>query len=299
MSIKPRMKGYLFALLATIALSNVYIFSKAALNDIHLIQFGVYWFGFAILWNIIYALSSKRIREVKKLKTNHFRTLLGIGIIEVMATASFFIAIDIIPNPSIPSFLRNLEPIFIVILGLFFLKEKFNRIEKFGIILTIIGAIILSYNKSGSIQDIFINGVQYIIIATFCYAVRTIWVKLVIHKIDPLILNFNKLLFLLVTFGISFLITKQEILIPRTAFVNILIGSLIGPFLTSYAQYLSLQYIEASRQTMIQSTAGVFTLVFAFVYFGSLPFIYQIVGGIVTIAGIFLITGVYRLLNKK
>ena len=157
----------------------------------------------------------------------------------------------------------------------------------------------MSYNKSGSINDLFINGVQYIIIATIFYAVRTIWVKIVINKIDTLFINFNKLLFLLVTFCIAFIATDKSLIIPQSAFLNILIGSLIGPFLTSYAQYLSLQYIEASRQTLIQSIAGVFTLLFAFIYFGTLPFYYQVIGGIITIIGIFLLTLGKRLKNRK
>lgn len=290
MNLSARLKGYLFALLATIALSNVYIFSKAALNEIHIIQFGLYWFGLAIIWNTIYSFTSGRYRKIRKIKASHLKTLVGIGLVEVVATVSFFIAIDIIPNPSTPSFLRNIEPIFIVIIGILFLKERFEKIEKAGIVLTIIGAIVLSYNKSGSINDLFINGVQYILIATSFYAVRTIWVKLIISKIDPIIINFNKLLFLLITFFIAFILTDKSLIIPKSAFFNILIGSLIGPFFTSYAQYISLQYIEASRQTLIQSTAGVFTLLFAFIYFGSLPFYYQIIGGIITIIGISLIT---------
>jgi len=198
MVISQRLKGYLFALLSTLALSNVYIFSKAALNEIHLIQFGIYWFGCAIIWNSIYSVLTGKIKNVKKLEKNHLINLLGIGVIEVVATVSFFKAIDVIANPSIPSFLRNLEPIFIVIIGIFFLKERFEKIEKLGITLTIIGAVVLSYNKTGSINDLFINGVQYILIATIFYAVRTIWVKIVINKIDPVIINFNKLFFVFV-----------------------------------------------------------------------------------------------------
>tara|TARA_R110002050_G_scaffold99874_8_gene207078 strand:+ start:317 stop:568 length:252 start_codon:yes stop_codon:yes gene_type:complete len=41
-------KGYLFAAIATIAFFNIYIFSKAALNEVHLAHFGVYWFFIAI-----------------------------------------------------------------------------------------------------------------------------------------------------------------------------------------------------------------------------------------------------------
>ena len=44
---RSEVKGYIAVLVATIAMSNVYIFSKAALNELSLVKFGVYWFGFA------------------------------------------------------------------------------------------------------------------------------------------------------------------------------------------------------------------------------------------------------------
>ncbi|GAI86612.1 unnamed protein product, partial [marine sediment metagenome] len=52
----PYFKGYFFACLGTLAMSNVYIFSKAALLEMGLIEFGFCWYGMAIIWNLLYAL---------------------------------------------------------------------------------------------------------------------------------------------------------------------------------------------------------------------------------------------------
>lgn len=292
-------KGYLFAILATVAISNVYIFSKAALNEVHLSQFGIYWFGIAIVSNLVYSISSGRYRKFKNIKTSYYKIFLGIGIIEIIATVSMFVAIDKIPNPSVPSFLRNLEPIFIVFLAFIILKEKYNLIEKIGIVLTIIGAMIISYRSGEGFFALFIDGVQYMVIACLFYAIRTVWVKHVIKKIDPLILNLNKLVFLFVAFIIYFMFADVGFLISKFALINIVIGAIIGPFFTSYAQYLALQYIDASRATLLQSTAGIFTLGFAYLYFGSLPLLYQIIGGLITIIGIWILIDGKRLFNLR
>ena len=45
MTLSPEIKGYTFALMATVADSTVYIFRKAALDQVSLTQFGVYWFS--------------------------------------------------------------------------------------------------------------------------------------------------------------------------------------------------------------------------------------------------------------
>jgi len=69
-----------------------------------------------------------------------------------------------------------------------------------------------------------------------------------------------------------------------------LIGSLIGPFFTSFVQFISLKYIDASRSTLVQSLTGFITMVLSYFYFGTFPYGYQIIGGLITILGLILVT---------
>tara|TARA_R110002050_G_scaffold272823_1_gene416632 strand:- start:759 stop:926 length:168 start_codon:yes stop_codon:yes gene_type:complete len=46
-------KGYLFASIVTITVSSIYIFSKAALNEVPLAHFGVYWFFIAMVLSVV------------------------------------------------------------------------------------------------------------------------------------------------------------------------------------------------------------------------------------------------------
>lgn len=283
-------KGYLFAFIATITLSNVYIFSKAALNEINLYQFGFYWFGFAILWNIIYSFATGHFKHTKKPTFFQWWNFIGIGIVEVIATASIFIAINIIPNPTIPAMIRNLEPILIVFLAIIILKEKYNFIEIIGVALTITGTLAISYNTDTNIDNFFIPGVGAVIISCVFYAIRTIWSKKVIKHFTALALNLNKVAFLFTVSLAALLISRSSVSIPKTAFINIFIGSIIGPFMTSFLQFLSFKHIDASRSTLVQSTAGFVTLVLAYFYFGALPLGYQITGGLVSILGLAMVT---------
>ena len=56
-----------------------------------LIQFGVYWFGFGILWNLLYALPTKKYKNVRKLETSSLLALIFIGVFELVGTTFFFI----------------------------------------------------------------------------------------------------------------------------------------------------------------------------------------------------------------
>lgn len=290
-------KGYGYALVATLALSNVYIFSKAALNEVNLPQFGFYWFGLAIIWNLVFSYIFRQRNNPKKFTLFQIKNLVGVGLIEVVATIAIFAAIKMIPNPAIPALIRNIEPVLIVILAIIILKEKYNRLELFGVFLTIGGTIIISYNKNGSLESLFIPGAQFMLISSLFYAIRTIWSKKIIHHFSSWTLNLNKVIWLFLAASLAIPLTHTTVKVPQSAFYYMLVGSFIGPFLTSFAQFQSLKFIDASRATLVQSSTGFITLILSYFYFNKLPFTYQVAGGMVTIIGLAILTINRRRLN--
>jgi drug/metabolite transporter (DMT)-like permease len=286
MKLKPELKGYAYILLATVAGSTVYVFSKAALNQISLAQFGVYWFAMAIIWNSLYSMRSAEHRKFHEITRKSLKVLVLLGFIEMVATGTFYAAISVSSNPAIPSFLRNTEYIFVTLLGVLLLSERFKGMEIAGILLTFTGALVISYHTGASLGSYLTGTSGLMIICTSFYAIRTILAKKFIHVITPTMLAINRAIFLLLLASTLLLINKQNLRIPSQAFFNIMIGSFMGPFLTSIGQYSALKYIEASRAAIIQSSTSLFVVLGVFLYFGKLPLPYQIAGGILTIAGV-------------
>lgn len=278
-------RGYLYALIATICGSLVYLFSKAALNDVSLAQFGFWWFLIAILWNGLMSAHPKGGFSIVNFTGADYRSLLLIGIFEVVATVSFYAAIKITDNPTVPSFLRNLEYLFVTLLGVWVLSERFTLKTGTGALLILAGAFIISFRDAG-LNGFMTATAGLMLVSTTFYAIRTLLVKKHIREISPVVLALNRAVFLLLVAILFIIIMKDSILIPQTAFLNILAGSFVGPFLTSNFQYSALRYIPASKAAIVQSTTGLFVLLGAVLMFGSLPTHIQIAGGLVTIAGV-------------
>lgn len=289
MNLKPEFKGYAYILLATVAGSTVYVFSKAALNQVSLAQFGVYWFAMAIVWNALYAMRSAEHRRLHVISRKSIQILVLLGLVETIATGTFYAAIAVSANPSIPSFLRNLEYIFVTLLGIILLSERFRGLEIVGVILTFTGALVISYHKGGSLSSYLSGSSGLMILCTAFYAIRTTLVKKHIKTHSPTMLAINRAIFLLSAAAIMLTILGQSLRIPSNAFFNILIGSFLGPFITSIGQYSALKYIEASRAAIIQSSTALFVVLGVFLYFGQLPMAYQVAGGILTIGGVVLV----------
>ena len=143
----PTLKGILLAFIATLGMANVYVFSKAALGEVNYYQFQFYWFSFAMIWILPFLVFTGMIRRIPKLTRSSNITLVIIGLLELGAASFLFLAIEKAENPTTISFLSNLTPIFVTLLGIRFLGERFNQVEAIGIILTIGGVILISYTR--------------------------------------------------------------------------------------------------------------------------------------------------------
>lgn len=299
MKISNTLKGYILATVAVIAVSNVYIFSKAALSEVSLPQFGTYWFAFGLLWVLLYTWYKKSFGVFKELSPRSYFILLFLGIFDVLSTYFFFKAIYTISNPSIVSFIGNIAPAFVITLSVFLLHERFNKLEVLGVLLALAGAFIISYKGNSDLSNMFIDGAQYVLYGSIIGSINAVVVKKNIKSIPPIVLTLSRTCFLLFFSIIALLLTQEAFAIPNTALKNIVIGSILGPFLTVIAGYLSLQYIPLSRKAIIGSTKGLFVLLGSYMYFGNFPKTIAIVGGLVTIVGVLLIAFGKMKLQKK
>jgi drug/metabolite transporter (DMT)-like permease len=286
MKIPDRPRGYIFAFIATIAMANVYVFSKAALNELTIYQFGFFWFGMAIIWNLIFWIQSGRFRLIKHLSRYDYTVLIIHGLLEVAGTTLFFLAIETASLPAIMSFLQNLVPLFVIIMGVSMLGEKFTGMQVAGVVITMAGAVVTSFTGNVAESGFFVAGTGYMIASTLFLAATTIISKRYIKRIDPGIFTLNRSLFLF-TLAIMLMLTRGESFnIPGSAWFNTMVGSLLGPFLTSLSTYTALKYIDASKSTIVQSSKGLFVTIGAWIYFNSIPEAFQVIGGLLTITGI-------------
>jgi len=187
-----RPKGYLFSLGASIALANSFVFSKAALNEVTLIQFGVIWFGMGVLWNFLFLLYQSKGKSFIRSSGKGSWINILIAFLEALATGIFYIAIMKVENPTIVSFVGNIGPIFVTILGITLLKERFNWIEMSGIIITIIGILVINYSGQVRWHTILMDGTGYVVIASFLFSIAAIIARKYNQRIDSARLSMPK-----------------------------------------------------------------------------------------------------------
>ncbi len=285
-----KFKGYFFAILGTVAFASEYIFSKAAFAEVHLAQFGVYWFSVCFLLMLLWSLIKGKLRQLRTLTKRQIHILLLLGVLEILTATTFYLSIFIIPDPAVTSFLGNMFPVMLVFGGVFILKERFGPIEAGGAVVALAGAFIVSYSGDATLENLFIPGTGVVVVNAVFATIASLVVKVHVRKMSAELLNLNRSVWLLVFSFVMFVVYGQSFEIPVSALRNIVIGAFLGPFLAILAIYYSFRYFEASRSSVVQSLKGIFVLIGAYLFFGTFPLPHQLAGGLITIIGVLIMT---------
>lgn len=283
-------KGYVFALVGTIAFSSLYVFSKAGLNQVELAQFGFYYFGLGFLLNLVLALTSGKLKQFRAVPKDVIRLLVILGVIDILSNVTFFMSIRAISDPSVTSFLGNLFPVFMSVLAITFLKERFSLIEVIGACMAIGGAFVISYSGELDWRKFFIPGTGLVVLNTFFAASVGIIAKKNVEKVSPEVFNLNSNAWIFLFFLCYFLWSGQSVIIPIVAFQNIALGAFFGAFVGLLSFFYSYRFITASRSSIIQSLKGIFVLIIGYLYLDKFPLTVQLWGGAITVAGVLLMT---------
>lgn len=296
-----RFKGYLFAILATLSFSiGGYIFSKGAMNEIsnagltgpvgQLVVFGFYWFLVAFFLNLAWSVLNGKISQLMRLTRRQYGILILLGIMEILTNTSFYLSLQIIPDPSITSFLGNLYPVMLTLMGVTLLKERFTWLESAGVFLALTGAFVISYTGETSLKKMFIPGTMVVLVNAILASTTSVIGKVNVRQLTPEIIVLNGTFWLWISASILMVTMGVPVHLPVAALTNIAAGAFLGPFLGVLLIYYSFKYIEASRSSIVQSLKGTVVLGGAWVYFGTLPLRHQIIGGLLTVAGVLIMT---------
>jgi drug/metabolite transporter (DMT)-like permease len=281
--------GYLYAFGAALALSASFIFSKSALNNISMLQFGAIWFSLGVIWNAAWYFGKGHHKQFKNNLRQRLGVALFIAILEGLATGLFYLAINAMENPAVVSFIGNIGPVFVTIMGIAFLRERFGKLQLAGIFITIAGVFVINF-KDGAFGGFMDPGAVFVISASFLFALATISGRKYSEALDPELMSFLRSGLMAIAFIIMLNFNAEGIDFNAPVWRDLALGSLFETLLTIVFAYQALKRIEATATSLIISSKGVWTLILAWVFLDVFPGGMQLLGGGLTMLGIYLIT---------
>lgn len=281
--------GYVYAFGASLALAASFVFSKSVLNHLTMIQFGLIWFTMGVVWNGAWFLIRREYLNLSdsiKAKTN---VALVIALLEGAATGLFYLAIKEMENPAVVSFIGNIGPVFVTIMGITLLRERFQKTQLLGIVVTIIGIFVINY-REGGFAGFMDPGSIYVMGASLLFSVATILGRRFHSLLIPGYMSLIRSFLLALAMLLFFISDGQMPELTGAIWRDISIGSFLETLIVIVFAYQALKIIEATKTSLIISSKGVWTLILAWIFLGVFPTLLQLTGGILTLIGVWLIT---------
>ena len=281
--------GYLYAFGASLALAASFVFSKSALNHLSMLQFGLLWFSMGILWNSTWFLLRREYKSVRGNTGAKTGVAIVIAVLEGAATGLFYLAIKAMENPAVVSFIGNIGPVFVTLMGFSLLKERFRTSQVIGIVITIMGVFVINY-RAGGFAGFVDPGSIYVIGAAFLFSLATIVGRRWHHLLVPGYMSLIRSFLLAAVMAVLFFRSGDMVSVSLSIWKDLALGSLLETLIVIVFAYQALKMIEATKTSLIISTKGVWTLLLAWLFLGVFPSGVLSVGGLLTLVGVLLIT---------
>jgi drug/metabolite transporter (DMT)-like permease len=203
-----------------------------------------------------------------------------IGIANSIAVILFFNAVKML-EPQVAGFLSRTEVLFIILVGMVLLREKLNFLEGSGMIVAITGAAILTFS-GGSYT---LTGSILIITSTLFVAVQVYLIKKFISSANPAIMIAFRCFFTLLILAAYLFSTQEFNPLPLHLLPWVIISSSISAVFGWMLFFASLHHIKAAKAGIMRNMDPFFVVIYALLFFNTLPTSLQLIGGVLIVTG--------------
>lgn len=272
--------GLVYAVLSSLFLSTGFVFAKHFLQYTNPETLSMLWFGIAFIVSIAILLVRSRQKTVRAFR-EHWKDGIIVGGANAVAAAFWFHAINL-TGPTLTAFLVRFSTIFIIILGILFLKEKLHLHDIVGMLIALAGAFAISFANG----DYLKIGTLVALAASLAIAVHQVLSKIYVKTIDPLTLVNLRTLFtalFLLTYAAAFS-KLQAFPMQQLPFLTVVI--VVNAIFGFVFFYKALELIDISKVAIIRTLDPFVVVVYALIVFQTLPALNELAGGALVVTGV-------------
>jgi uncharacterized membrane protein len=180
-------KGLFFSLLGTFLVSTNFVTAKYALSGFNPLTFSLVWCSVATFYTMTIIYLTKQHHTLIVPQSSLFPLLL-MGLLTGVGMLVGWQGLAIL-DPTFVAFLKRFEPVLVILLSLFYLKERLFVGEIVSIILIALGGVWSAFGR----WEVIGEGVILIMLASLATALQLFIAKTNIQNVSPLILVFYRI----------------------------------------------------------------------------------------------------------
>lgn len=274
--------GYLFLVATAFFTALSYAFGRALDFNLDLETATFFWFFSAFVCSIFVTLAVPSQRaEVKKLRS-YLKIFIYTSVLTSIGAALWILSIRTIGIP-LTSFLMKAQTLFSLFLGMIFLGERLNKGESVGIVITIIGGVIVAYQREFGL----LVGTITALGAAFFYSCIAFIVKKLAQDLNMLMVANLRALGVSIVM-IIFLVITGTFEMP-SSFMDIVfmaLGGITGAYIAKASQFQAIKLIDVSRTTAVMPLESLFVVLLSYFIFQEIPSVIKLLGGGLIITGV-------------
>lgn len=277
------------ALLVTFLWSTSFIIIKWGLRDIPPLTYAGLRYVLAFLCLLPFALTKKRIAEIKTINSKYWIKLAVLGFFFYTFTqGAQFVGLSLLPSVTV-SLMLNFTPIIVAVLGIFLLSEKPSILQWFGTLLFIVG--IITYFYPINLPAGRTLGVAVMTIGVLANAVSSLLGRDINRggKLNPLTVTVISMGFGSVVILIIGLIVQGMPAIGLTTLLFLLWLSLVNTAFAFTLWNLTLQKLTAMESSIINGTMLIQIAALAWLFLGESITIQEGMGMFIALCGVIIV----------
>lgn len=262
------------------------IFAKLAYGNSDFLQTSAIRAIVVALTAVIYVLFTNKSHF--KVTKKQIPKLVYIGIVgTVIADLLYFFSLTKISVVN-AVLIGHMQPVFIILIGFFILKEdKLTKYDYIGILIMMVAGLFVT---TKTLQNLFMlklgtRGDLFVLLATIAWATTAIVMRKYLRDLNAGVLTFYRFFIASIVFVIYLLSTSSIMLSnPYQVIVGIVVG--IGTILF----YEGLKRIKAAQVSALELSAPFFAALLGFLILGEIVTVMQILGIVLLMIGIYFLS---------
>ncbi len=272
--------GYVFSFTSAFFAACATVVGKWNLIYISAILMNSMIFSIATIIMSVAYLPFQRTKGLFKLSGRGFFWLAMFSVSSLLAIWLFWIGVKRI-DPSLAAFLNRTEVLIAVLMGMIFLRERFNKLETAGAILSILGIVIMRI----TLRVEYTSGFWFVLAGSFFFGLTEFFSKMCVRYMRPIIVVYLRNLFMASVYWIIFFSFSRDFSGIEIVWPGVIALGIFGPILSRMIYMMALKRLELSKVAVISQTQPIYVVILALLFLEQIPTLREILGGVFLTVG--------------
>jgi drug/metabolite transporter (DMT)-like permease len=280
MKLDNNLKGISLVIISQFFFVVYFIFTKISFNYYNFMTTIVFWFGFSSIFSFLLIVVFKKFKHYNSFK-KYWKYILLSCLLNTFSVITHFYALSII-GPSLTSFLSKMSIIFIFVMGIFLLNEKFNSKEFISSFIILFGVFLVSYANG----EFILIGVVLMILNSFFISIARLIIKSKLSNIDSFHLVHYRATFVAIFAFIIAIVTNSFHPSISKGLIYATVPSIFTVVFGHLLIYQAYKYIEMSKTAVVSAFGPFLVLIVSYFLFGERFSFIQFFGGTIVVLGV-------------